>query len=235
MYVPGVDGGEVTAPEQVMATDHAGGGEVFLSIVARDQKQRQAEIEVAVVLAEHDLPVRAREHGEETDPVPSAGLQPGTDLARRPHPEGAHGPVAQPHGHGDPGCRVRKRILGKPGQVVRPRPGQPHREGVGEVGASVPRGHGAVGGQRDGPDVGSLPRCRGNRGHHARLPRSGQSVDTDPPATRRFVPVTKPARSDARNTTAATTSGLHGRPRPMFGRNAARAWVRLLMAALAME
>jgi hypothetical protein len=50
---------------------------VFPSIVARDQKQRQAEIEVAVVLAEHDLPVRAREHGEETDPVPSAGLQPG--------------------------------------------------------------------------------------------------------------------------------------------------------------
>ena len=47
--------------------------------------------------------------------------------------------------------------------------------------------------------------------------------------------MTKPARSDARNTTAATSSGLHGRPRPMFGRNAARAWVGLLMAALAVE
>jgi hypothetical protein len=35
-----VDGGEVSAPEQVMATDHAGGGEVFPSIVARDQKVR---------------------------------------------------------------------------------------------------------------------------------------------------------------------------------------------------
>jgi len=78
------DHAQVYPPKQIVAS-HGGGDDqpAWAGAIVRLQKNRGAEIQVTVVLAENDLAWRTSEHGKETDPVTSIDRACLTNFIRR--------------------------------------------------------------------------------------------------------------------------------------------------------